>query len=891
MMFPRRSSVVELLEQRTLFATLPAGFTENLMGGAVTLGSAMAFAPDGRLFICQQSGAVRVIDHGALQATPFVSLTTGYSAGTERGLLGIAFDPDYFNNHWVYLYYTATSPTTHNRISRFTADPNNQNVAVAGSEFVLQDLPTLGATNHNGGAIHFGPDGKLYAGVGENAVGSNAQSFANVLGKMLRMNKDGSVPNDNPYFNDPNVTGQAKLIWSLGLRNPFTFAFQRTTGRMFINDVGQSSWEEIDDGIAHSNYGWPTIEGFRTTQTPPTDYRDPLFVYDHSAGQIAIIGGAFYNPYYNSYPATYVGKYFYGDLGAGYIRTLDFSGAPVASGFATGVSSLHGFELSPDGSMVYLQAGGTQGAYRVRFTDAVQPTYSSSFVFDEAKPTFGTAQRLRLSFSEYVSDSLTNTDVTIQNLTTGQTIATGNKSVEYNAATNVANISFPGFADSNGALPNGNYTATMTAASVTDLTGNQVTAPLNLSFFVLAGDANRDRHVDAQDQAILTANLGQSNRTFSQGDFNYDGTVNAADQAILDANWHYWLPPQGPTALPATGGDDTYTLKFGGASPALIDVFNTPTATGTPLYRVYSGAATSLTFGGGAGNDALVLDYSAGSPLPSGGITFTGDADNDTLAILGTSAADSAAITLSTVNLGAAPTANYSTVETVTYDGAGGTDSLMVQVGAKVTLPSQQRFSTLSLGGSLTSAPGAASGLGIITDSLTISGGGLLDLNDNDMIVNYSGGTQLPTIEGNIAAARNGGNWLGTSGITSSTARNNGATNTGLGAIESADYLAMYAPSTSFDGEPIDSTAVLIKYTYNGDANFSGTVTFDDYVKIDTGFNTGLTGWFNGDFNYSGSVTFDDYVLIDTAFNTQGAPLSRPGRRGGRTGLGALRSL
>src|SRR3954463_11089113 len=311
-------------------ATLPAGFTESQFGtnfnGTPT---AMAFAPDGRLFVCLQTGQLRVIKNGALLAAPFVSLTVDPSG--ERGLLGVAFDPNFAANQFVYLYYTTNGAPIHNRISRFTA---NGDVAAAGSEVVLVDLDNLSvATNHNGGAIHFGPDGKLYAAVGENANGANAQSFGNLLGKVLRMNKDGGVPTDNPYFNDAGVTGQNKLIWSLGLRNPFTFAFQNGTGRIFINDVGENTWEEINVGQPHKNYGWSIIEGFRTTQTPPADYMDPLYVYSHSQFPgAAIIGGSFYTPTYNSYPASYSGLYFFGDLNNSFIKTLDFSGAsPVVA--------------------------------------------------------------------------------------------------------------------------------------------------------------------------------------------------------------------------------------------------------------------------------------------------------------------------------------------------------------------------------------------------------------------------------------------------------------------------------------------------------------------------------------------------------------------------------
>ena len=133
-------------------------------------------------------------------------------------------------------------------------------VAVPGSEVVILELDNLSiASNHNGGAIHFGPDGKLYIAVGENADSANAQTLADLLGKMLRINSDGSVPMDNPFYSV--AVGVNRATWSLGLRNPFTFAFQPGTGRMLINDVGQYTWEEINEGVAGANYGWPNCEG------------------------------------------------------------------------------------------------------------------------------------------------------------------------------------------------------------------------------------------------------------------------------------------------------------------------------------------------------------------------------------------------------------------------------------------------------------------------------------------------------------------------------------------------------------------------------------------------------------------------------------------------------
>jgi glucose/arabinose dehydrogenase len=218
----------------------------------------MAVAPDGRIFVAQQGGALRVVKNGALLTQPF--LTVSVNSSGERGLLGIAFDPNFATNSFVYVYYTTSASPIHNRVSRFTASAANADVAAAGSEVQILNLPNLSsATNHNGGAIHFGTDGKLYIAVGENANSSNAPSLTTTLGKILRINPDGSIPSDNPFFSQ--TTGMNQAIWARGLRNPFTFAFDPTNSRMHINDVGEVTWEEVNQGVAGSNYGWPATEG------------------------------------------------------------------------------------------------------------------------------------------------------------------------------------------------------------------------------------------------------------------------------------------------------------------------------------------------------------------------------------------------------------------------------------------------------------------------------------------------------------------------------------------------------------------------------------------------------------------------------------------------------
>jgi glucose/arabinose dehydrogenase len=339
-------------------ATLPTGFTETMIASGLTSPTAMDFAPDGRLFICLQGGQLRVIKNGSLLATPFVTLTVD-SAG-ERGLLGVTFDPNFSTNNFVYVYYTVPGSLAHNRVSRFTASGD---VATPGSEFVLLNLNDLSsAGNHNGGAIHFGPDGKLYIAVGENANGSNSQTLSNLKGKMLRINADGTIPTDNPFFN--TATGVNRAIWALGLRNPFTFAFKPGTTRMFINDVGESTWEEINDGLAGSNYGWPTTEG----PTSDPNFRGPIFSYGHgslSTEGCAITGGAFYNPTTAQFPASYVGKYFFADLCTSWIRVFDPSNN-TAAGFASSASNPVDLKVAADGSLYYLARGGGGAVYKIQ---------------------------------------------------------------------------------------------------------------------------------------------------------------------------------------------------------------------------------------------------------------------------------------------------------------------------------------------------------------------------------------------------------------------------------------------------------------------------------------------------------------------------------------------
>lgn len=336
---------------------VPAGFTkdESYVTG-LTRATALAQAPDGRLFIAEQGGALRVFKAGQLLLSPFVQLAV--DAAGERGLIGVTLHPDFPANPHVFVHYTTSAGGTHNRISRFTALGD---VALASSEQVLVELPPLSsATNHNGGALHFGNDGKLYVGVGENADPARAQDLASPFGKLLRFNEDGSIPGDNPFFS--TQSGLARAIWAFGLRNPFTFAIQPGSGRLHINDVGENTWEEINVGAAGANFGWPHSEG--PDGIGGNDVA-PLFAYQHSATVppgsgpggfftgFSIAGGAFY-PTTGPFPAPYRGNYFFADFVSKFIGRLDSENEYAAYAFANISDSPVDLLVDGDGALLVL---------------------------------------------------------------------------------------------------------------------------------------------------------------------------------------------------------------------------------------------------------------------------------------------------------------------------------------------------------------------------------------------------------------------------------------------------------------------------------------------------------------------------------------------------------
>src|SRR5215211_5721060 len=330
-------------------ANLPMGFTDSPVVSGLTKPMDMEFAPDGRLFVAEQAGRVRIAKPDGTLAT-FLNISTKVDSSGDRGLQALTFDPSFSTNRYVYHHYTkkATSTTpAHNRVVRVTASGDK---AVAGSEKLIFRLGNQKSANtgHMGGAIDFGTDGKLYVSTGENKTPTNAQQLTNLFGKMLRINKSGTIPTDNPFYS--TASGNNRAIWALGLRNPFKFAVQPGTGTIFINDVGEKSWEEINQGKKGANYGWPVHEGVANDP----QYVDPIFAYPYGqGGDCSITGGAFYNSTPLQFPQEYEGDYFFADFCGGGIRSFDLSTGAV-SGFADEIVHPIDLEVSKAGELYYL---------------------------------------------------------------------------------------------------------------------------------------------------------------------------------------------------------------------------------------------------------------------------------------------------------------------------------------------------------------------------------------------------------------------------------------------------------------------------------------------------------------------------------------------------------
>ena len=335
-------------------------------------------APPGdtaRLFVVEQAGTIRVVHHGQLLATPFLDISGRVLNSGEQGLLSLAFHPQYATNHFFYVDYVhqnAAADTVYTIIERYTITADSNVGDSASHKLILRIVQPY--PNHKGGLVTFGPDGMFYIGMGDGGSGGDPQNRAqtpdSLLGKLLRLDVDGgdpyAIPNGNPYKGG----GGAPEVWALGLRNPWRFAFDPPSGQLYIADVGEVSWEEVDVEPASQaglNYGWRIMEGAHCFNPNPCNFAGltfPRVEYSHADG-CAVMGGFVYR---GALSPALVGEYFYSDLCSGWLRSFTFANNTVATRTLwtpdIGLSSPHSFGQDARGE-IYVVDGGAGTVYRI----------------------------------------------------------------------------------------------------------------------------------------------------------------------------------------------------------------------------------------------------------------------------------------------------------------------------------------------------------------------------------------------------------------------------------------------------------------------------------------------------------------------------------------------
>jgi glucose/arabinose dehydrogenase len=326
-----------------------------------------------RLFVVEQAGRIRLVRGGQLVAAPFLDIASRIASGGERGLLGLAFHPQYATNRRFFVNYTDSGGDTN--ISEFRA--SSADAGDPGSERIVLEVAQPFA-NHNGGGLAFGPDGFLYIALGDGGSGGdpfrNGQSLTTPLGKLLRIDVDRAqpfaVPSDNPFVSTP---GAFPAIWAYGLRNPWRFSFDRASGDLYVGDVGQNRLEEIDVGLASrrggENYGWNVMEG-RSCFSPGSGCNQsglvlPVLQYDHGTG-CSVTGGVVYR---GCRMPGFAGTYFYGDFCTGLIRSFRLQGGQAteerdhSATVGRNVSQVSSFGVDVDGEVYVVDYEGE--VYRI----------------------------------------------------------------------------------------------------------------------------------------------------------------------------------------------------------------------------------------------------------------------------------------------------------------------------------------------------------------------------------------------------------------------------------------------------------------------------------------------------------------------------------------------
>ncbi|MGQ0600333.1 MAG: PQQ-dependent sugar dehydrogenase [Anaerolineales bacterium] len=527
------SGPMPYLDQRAVAAPPPFFRNETLLLG-LNEPTGLTFTLDGRMFILQRGGVIRVALPGATQveATPLLTLTNVNIDEGERGLVGMALHPNFATNGYLYLFYTANTPLR-DRVSRFTVSGN---VADPDSEVVIWQDTVDAHLWHHGGTLAFGLDGALYISVGDHfdtvfAYSHVSQRLDSYHGKILRLNADGSAPADNPFYDGagPNLDA----IWALGLRNPFRFSFDSPTGAMYIGDVGSNtdtSIEELNRGVAGANYGWPLCEGNCTVP----GMTNPIFQYPHNSRDASITAGFVYRA--TQFPAEYRGSLFFADYAQNWIRRLTFDANGDVTGslnFEPADGALDGpygeivdLKPGPDGSLFYVDIGplGAPNAGTVRRI-RYNPNQPPIITLASATPSASLTPPLTVNFEGAATDPENEAITYAWNFGDGNSASSATPSYTY--------------------TQRGRYFARLTASDGMD---QSLSAPVTVT-------------VGAPPQATITAPI--SGTTFRAGDvITYTGVATDADGLLSAANFSWQIvfrhndhlhPAEGPITNTTSG--------------------------------------------------------------------------------------------------------------------------------------------------------------------------------------------------------------------------------------------------------------------------------------------------------------------------------------------------
>ncbi|MBI5044012.1 MAG: PQQ-dependent sugar dehydrogenase [Nitrospirae bacterium] len=579
----------------TFAGTLPTGFTESNVVTGLSSPVGMAFLPDGRILVIEQAGAIKLVSSGT--ATTLLTVAGVNTNGNERGLLGIAVDPDFSTRPYIYVYYTASGNVAH--VARYTFSNNSID---PNSKFILiNDIPDS-ASNHNGGTLRFGLDKTLYISVGDDASSCDAQNRTLLKGNILRIKVDASInpadratlaPANNPFVNATN--NNEKIVWAYGLRNPFRFNVHPDTGALFIGDVGLSTREEVDISTGGENFGWPYWEGNVTgpnTGCGGQNGTAPIYDYPNPGGA-SVIGGVVYKgvnyPNDASLPTEFNGNFFFNDYYTGNLRVLRWNGSNWnlvagvdATNFGTGFTAVPDWAVGPDGAIYYVQSYGSSGSRIVRIAYTQAPVIQTT---------------------------------TLPNGTVG---ASYNQTIQATGGVQPYTWSL-----TNGSLPNG-----LTLSSSTGNISGTPTAQGTSTFTIQVSDAYT--RTDTQDYN-LTINLQPASLTIITSSLP-SGTIGYAYNATLQATGQNSTPPYSwsiqsgvlPTGLTLTNSGNDGVIS---GTPTQSGTFNltirvqdsaSHTATRDFVLTITKVQITATSLSDATVGAAYFFDFSVGATnLPS----------------------------------------------------------------------------------------------------------------------------------------------------------------------------------------------------------------------------------------------------------------------------------